>query len=315
MLYTHITHAVIEATSRCNFTCGFCAGRHMPQGDLPISSISRILSQLPKLQHVYLSGEGEGFLNPHFFEMAQMIKSRSITLYHVTNGSLLTMQRIREVLRIGFAEINISTETLNKELFHRLRGGDLSKIIDNIRSLSAARGQTKYPIIRLNFNALKSTLHEVKEVERFSMKLGIERPNIFSLQKKNTYSRYYSDDLKSEILTETQYDVLMNYVLANPAPAQFWNTLYSAGSDSPCPFLGRFIWVAHDGYMAPCCYIKEINLFGMGNALHKGGIEAGFSSAAFMSLDHDIRSGELPLTCEGCTVFKVNRAGINDTTK
>ena len=73
-----ITHAVIEPTSRCNFRCGFCAGRHMEQGDMDLHNFISVLNQLPKLKYLYLSGEGEGLLNRSFIKMAEIAFRRKV---------------------------------------------------------------------------------------------------------------------------------------------------------------------------------------------------------------------------------------------
>jgi hypothetical protein len=42
----------IEPTTRCNYTCGFCAGRHMEQQDLDFSIFKRMIDAIEDLKHL-----------------------------------------------------------------------------------------------------------------------------------------------------------------------------------------------------------------------------------------------------------------------
>ena len=48
----------VEPTSRCNFTCGFCVGRHLDQSDLDLETFREALAQLPDLERLERHGEG-----------------------------------------------------------------------------------------------------------------------------------------------------------------------------------------------------------------------------------------------------------------
>src|SRR5262245_45883400 len=54
----------IEPTTRCNFTCGFCAGRAMAQTDLPFERFAETLDSFPAVEHIELQGEGESLMHP-----------------------------------------------------------------------------------------------------------------------------------------------------------------------------------------------------------------------------------------------------------
>ncbi|MEI9926949.1 MAG: radical SAM protein [Sphingomonas sp.] len=56
----------IEPTTRCNFGCGFCYGRHLEQGDLAPERFRAIIDAIPGLKAVELTGEGEPLLNPPY---------------------------------------------------------------------------------------------------------------------------------------------------------------------------------------------------------------------------------------------------------
>ena len=86
-----IRYAQIEPTTRCNFTCGFCVGRSMSQGDLSLESFSKILELHPDLEHIELQGEGEPTLNRDFVKM--------LALAHQKKLKILQKKLLNEVVR------------------------------------------------------------------------------------------------------------------------------------------------------------------------------------------------------------------------
>jgi len=305
-----VTHAVIEVTSRCNYHCSFCAGRHIHQGDMDLRMYSFVLSQIPNLKHLYLSGEGEALLHPNFFEMASMARDRSVNLYHVTNGSLLSERICAKLIETGFREINISTETVDPGSYSRIRGGDWAQVMKNTVCLVKTRGNRSLPIIRFNFNAFQSTLNQIPKIIELSKAIGIETPNIFSLQSKIDYAINYPPDIYVEILNPSQRTELVRAVRSAPAPALFWNTLYTDGSSAPCPFLRRFVWVSHNNTIAPCCYIKDLS-GRWGDVTAEGGINAALKSLELQNLESELNRQRMPQECIGCSVFEFHD-GLED---
>ena len=55
-----------EPTTRCDYTCGLCASRHMPQSDLAEQQLQTLLQGIHGLEHVGLLGEGEPLLHVGF---------------------------------------------------------------------------------------------------------------------------------------------------------------------------------------------------------------------------------------------------------
>ena len=307
MINDRITHAVIEATSRCNFKCPFCAGRYLSSGDMSLDKYKMVLSQLPNLKYLYLSGEGEGFLNQHFFRMALIAKEKGILLFHVTNGSLLNQKRINQIMEIGFEEINISTETLKADRFWRIRGGDWRQIKLNIKELASRRGQIKKPVIRINFNVLKSSFYEIEDVIELSQDLEIELPNLFWLQNKDDYRQFYPAELEKEILSLKERQTVLEYIHKYSAPSVFWGSLYNSNRHKPCPFLNSFIWVSQDGKIAPCCYIKRYDQLDMGNAFDDNGIITALTKPIINELDIGLRNNIASCFCTNCTVIELHR--------
>jgi MoaA/NifB/PqqE/SkfB family radical SAM enzyme len=80
--------AQLEFTTRCNFDCYHCAGRHMRQGDMPYDTFTAPLDQhiatygVSKV--VSLQGEGEPTLHHDFLRMAEFVRDRGATPYTVS---------------------------------------------------------------------------------------------------------------------------------------------------------------------------------------------------------------------------------------
>ena len=103
--------AQIEPTTRCNYRCGFCAGRSMRQGDLDWQVFERFLSSNPNLRHVELQGEGEPLMHPRFFDMVAACRARGIKVSLISNGSMLSESAIDRLIEGGVDSIHVSLES------------------------------------------------------------------------------------------------------------------------------------------------------------------------------------------------------------
>ena len=130
----------VEPTTRCNFQCRFCAGRHLPQKDMTLDTFAHVLRSSHAVRHIRLQGEGEPLLCPGFFEMIEMAKSHhpEVRVSTITNGSLLSANANR-LVQSGLQHVSVSIDSADPELFEELRGGKLAPVVEGIRALLAAR--------------------------------------------------------------------------------------------------------------------------------------------------------------------------------
>lgn len=112
----------IEPTTRCNFTCAFCSGRHMKQMDLDFHTFQAIVDQVPGLECMELQGEGEPFLHPRIYDMIRYAKDHGIQVCSISNGSLLTADNVEKLLESRLDSLNISIESPDTEEFKAIRG-------------------------------------------------------------------------------------------------------------------------------------------------------------------------------------------------
>ena len=139
----------VEASSRCNLRCKMCfrhswVGEHF--GDLDPAAFARVMddSVLSAAETVFFGGMGEPLVHPALAEMASLASARGKQVELVTNGTLLTREKARELLAAVVTRIWVSIDEL--EAFNELRRGTdvrlgMTAVVmrDNIASLRRIR--------------------------------------------------------------------------------------------------------------------------------------------------------------------------------
>lgn len=146
----------VDPSSACNFRCKFCpngepqlirdAGRW--QGNMNFDLYKKIIDDLKDfdqpLKVLRLYKEGEPFLNPRFGDMIRYAKDSGQvqSIDTTTNGSLLTLKRIKPALEAGLDRINISVDGLSDEQFLEFTRTKVNfhQFVENIKRLYEMKG-------------------------------------------------------------------------------------------------------------------------------------------------------------------------------
>ena len=123
----YFQHCQVEITGKCNMACEHCRAWeetkvHMPL-DLFKKSIDFAISEADSDFRLTISG-GEPFLHPGLIEMMKYAKSKCIEdVIITTNGSLVTLGKLKELKDIGFKNlaIQISVDSFNPEEHNKFR--------------------------------------------------------------------------------------------------------------------------------------------------------------------------------------------------
>jgi len=308
----HVEFLQIEPTTRCNFTCGFCAGRSMRQSDLPFSRLEQALLAFPRLRHVELQGEGESLMHPRFVEMVELLRARGVRVSFITNGSYLTPETIRRLLDAGIEKISVSLESADPAEFQRIRGGRFEKVLRGLESLIAARDarQLDRPVIGLAVTVLRSTRDRLTSIIALYRRLGLDGGIVVQpLQRMAAYKKTYSESLLDEELSESEAEALrlcarrlLRRIEAQRAPVKgFYDELWAgwAPAQGRCPWLERGLFVNHEGSITACCMIKDTEHHSLGLL---GQSAPGEILAARTGMRDQLRRGQIPAACTGCEV-------------
>ena len=309
-----VVFAQIEPTTRCNFTCGFCSGRQMDQSDLALDDFDRLLESFPDLEHIELQGEGEPLLHKGFFEMARRAKARGIRLSMITNGSLLSEERVAEILEVGMVAVNISLESPEEAAFQRIRGGRLDKVKAGIARLLAARnarGLTE-PKVGFAVTVLRETVESLPQIAALYRELGMDGGATFqALSRMDTYTDVYDSEMVDQLLSPEARQRFVELraapdIKAMMAAASTGDHFYPEMSrrfrpEHGCPWVKGGLYVDRHGAMTTCCMVKDSATYGLGK-LGITPVEAVLEQRR--DLDAELEAGRPPAQCLGCGYYR-----------
>jgi MoaA/NifB/PqqE/SkfB family radical SAM enzyme len=305
----------IEPTTRCNFTCGFCAGRSMPQADLRYEKFAEALDAFPDVKHVELQGEGESLLHPRFLDMVALARSRDIKVSFITNGSFLTKETIDKLLTLGIEKVSVSLESADAETFRRVRGGRFDKVVRGIEDLlreRQARGLER-PVVGFSITVLRSTRAHLTGIVALYQRLGLDGGvTMQPLERKEEYAKNYDAGMQAETLSDEEADRVWIQFLADreirkiqkskkPVPS-FFDELMEGWRPGrrTCPWLERGVYLDHEGRATPCCMVKDTK-----HAYGQLGIDVPESMLRNRDkLRAELSRGVVPEPCRGCELAR-----------
>ena len=324
----------VEPTTRCNFTCGFCVGRHMDQSDMTLDTFRHALTQLQDLERLEIHGEGEPLMHPDFFEMARLARDRGIKVSTITNGSMFSPERIERILDTGIAALFVSIESPRVEEFKEIRGGNLTTVISGIKALLAARNarQLANPTVGFSVTVLKRTQTLMPEIAQLYTDLGMDGGiSVHMLNTMPSYTGHYSASMCNQMLTPveqalawTRYSAIVQSPAYRPSAAAVHFSDEVFGQNDPakrtastknrlakeyrsCPWLDEALYINRHGLATGCARIKDAPRFGFGDT-RRDPVET--LVARRNALGDAVRAGHTPDACAGCFVAEAIESRI-----
>jgi MoaA/NifB/PqqE/SkfB family radical SAM enzyme len=308
----------VEPTTRCNFTCGFCAGRHLDQSDLPLADFEALLDQLPDVEHLELQGEGEPLMHPDFFAMAARARARGIEVSTISNGSFFDDAQIAQILQADIGSILVSIESADAQAFRAIRGGSLDKVTRGIRALVEAkrRAGRRRPHLGFAVTNLADTQEQLAPIVDLYESLGMDGGVLVHfLSEMDVYTATYDAASAARVLGPVQQALAWSRservlgarsITCGDSP-HFWAVMMSRaerdrdgrGGYRSCPWLDQGLFVDRNGQLTACPNVKDSSGFGWGRAN-----ETDIASALHKREQVRARllAGEIPTACEGCYI-------------
>lgn len=310
---TEPTMINIEPTTRCNFNCWYCIGRHMKQDDIKLENFAAMLENFPKLKTIALVGEGEPLMHKQFFTMAQMAKARQIRVIIISNGSTFSKSVIKQLCESEVAYVAVSIDSFNPSTFASSRlDGDLNKVwkgIRNLREYRDAHGY-KYPKIALKGTLFSHTCDQLPAIVEEAKKNGVEIFESFQpLNPMKSYVRIYPKEQANELasVSEVGKAIAADSVLAQQTLQPFAEFCRQEAIDifpkvRSNPIRKNcnetYLYSLLSGDVTPCCQIKDPisdkwNIF-------NHAVDDVMSDPEYENIRFNLWNGIFPHYCEGC---------------
>lgn len=303
----------IEPTTRCNFKCWYCVGRHMKQDDIDIDNFASMLDNFPELKTIALVGEGEPLLHKDFFKMAGMAKDRGIRVMIISNGSAFSQSVIRQLCETEVAYVSISIDSYDEETFADSRiEGKLGKIWQGIRNLRDYRDSNgfSYPKISLKGTLFENTKDQLPGIVDKAQENGVEIFESFQpLNPMRNYVHIYPKEKLGELgnieTVQSRIDLDSQYANKKLQPfKEFCRDenieLYSAVNTNHLVKNCNETWIYSllSGDITPCCQIKNPpspnwNIF-------KEDIKKIMADTEYENMRFNLWNGIFPEYCAGC---------------
>jgi molybdenum cofactor biosynthesis enzyme MoaA len=120
----------------------------------------------------------------------------------VTNGTVLSYARIKDLCDAGITSIAFSIDSMNPERFAKSRGGaKLQKVIDNLEALVAYKNEQQLHNLEIKIKAvlIDEPYNEADALMKVSARLGIEMPHFSCLDSRgNAKENYHESWMKDE---------------------------------------------------------------------------------------------------------------------
>lgn len=259
----------LEPTTRCNFNCWYCVGRHMPESDLSFTNFVRALDHFPQLEVLVLVGEGEPLLHPRFFDMVTYAKGRGLRVFTLSNGSTFSAANIRKMCESGLDYVAISIDSTDPATFASSRpNGKLDKIWAGIERLAEYKRMHghEYPFIAVKGTLFRHTQTQMAAIVAEAAKRGANFVESFqALNPKQSYVDTYPPD---QLANLQDYDEVRGTIDAGANGLCLPGSLAAALTVGiPLSYAGRpnglrnncdeeWIYAMTSGDVTPCCQIK-----------------------------------------------------------
>ena len=198
---THLSKVYIEPTNRCNLECRTCIRNvwDEPLGQMSSATFDRIVEGLRGFSPsptIFFGGFGEPLAHPDIVEMVLKAKSLGSQVELITNGTMLTPEISRGLIKAGLDMLWVSIDGATPESYADVRlGAALPEVLANLKHFRDIRIEKHLltPEIGIVFVAMKRNITDLPSVLKIGSQLDVMRFLVTNVIP-------YNEELKNEIL-------------------------------------------------------------------------------------------------------------------
>lgn len=239
---------IIDPLNLCNLRCPLCPtglgtlGR--TRGKMELEKFQSIIDQIvPYAYSVELYNWGEPFLHPRIFDIVSYASERKISVRMSANLNRYNAEMARKTVESRLDALTVSVDGSTQETYEQYRrGGDLGRVLNNVRLLVAEkrRRKSRKPFLSIRMLINRYNEHQVEELREIATGLGVD-----AFRTGTTYVDT-TDEAQVQEWLPTDED-LSDYDYAAAKMENVWH----------CSDLWESVTINWDGGLAPCCWLHE----------------------------------------------------------
>jgi MoaA/NifB/PqqE/SkfB family radical SAM enzyme len=285
----------IEPTNLCNLNCRTCIRNSwdQPLGRMSASTYTKIIDSVQAFSYsltMFFGGLGEPLFHPDIVNMVARAKAARCRVELITNGTLLSQQMSKDLIKAGLDMLWVSLDGATSESYADIRlGANLPLVLQNIENFRAARRIASNHEIEIGiaFVAMKRNINDLPALLRLRTRLGISRifisnvlPYTENMCGEAQYSRRVGEvysrpsswsphiDLPRMDTNDTTSDAL--HALWHGGYRLSFNGDPIDRGMNRCPFITRgTVAIAWDGSLSPCPPLMHDHDSFLDNISHK----------------------------------------------
>ncbi len=294
----------LALTNRCNLSCIMC-GESKERGnnrELSEEVFERVKVLFPFLYDINLTGGGENFLYPKFFEIVELIKKYKVYTITSTNGVLIDKEKARQLVLSSFGLLSISIDGATKETLERIRrGADFENLIKNVKRINFfKRGYKKNrPKLKFHFVAMRDNIEELPKLVELAHELWVEEVSVAYLtvpfKELEDKSLFFYKELSDKfmLLSKKKGEELKVKVVLPPLFRD--GTSKVEGRRKICHSPWLYAAISIDGKVYPCC----VSSMEMGD-LKNDDFETIWHGQNYIRLRRTVNSNDPLPECKNC---------------
>jgi MoaA/NifB/PqqE/SkfB family radical SAM enzyme len=232
----------IEISNICNFQCSFCPEVIRSKQLMRLPLFRTIIEEVaPLTEQVTFHLMGEPLLHPDLEAMLEICKERSVPVFFVTNGALLTDARSKLLLHPALRQVNFSLHSFP----NNHPGTDPAPYLERIFAFTESAFRER-PDLYINYRLWNLEGPDRDRAGNALIRTAIESRFGVPIPEVRDVRRQKSHRLVNRLYLH--YDT--EFIWPDPS-------LPELGSEGTCMGLRNHIGILADGTVVPCCLDKE----------------------------------------------------------
>lgn len=315
-------HAELDLTDRCNVACYFCNQQDLrTKEQIPLKRTTELIDEMAEngLRSVRLSGGGDPLFHREIDEVLEHLARRGVVVDNLTtNGVALTRPIAEYLVRNKAREVIFSLNAADATDYARMmrvKPALFEKVLENIRTLVAVRGELNYPSIVIQFLLDRSNIGRIVEMYDLGRSLGVDRVAMNPvleiprerIDRENLLLQQdaaIAEPLAEEVLRKDADAGLLQIDFAIPG----WNAMMARvrervgvqqsnsyptapsfkNENGGCFFAWYTAAITGNGDIRPCCLLLNPDVPPLGN-VHENSMNSHWNGPAFQRMREEMR--------------------------